>query len=286
MTVVIGTPLNRVDGCLKVTGSAKYTAELHVDNLAYAVLVKSTVPLGRITRLDMSSAEAAPGVLVVITHLNAPRLNTPTSFGFGHSLMPLQGDAVHYAGQDIAVVVADTLERAEHAATLVRVEYETAPHVARPDDALSSMFPVPITNPPADSNRGDVAHGMEMADARVEADYSSVILNHNPIEPHATIAWWEGERLEMLDATQAVFLVRSTLAEVLGIPADNIHVVNQFLGGGFGSKTFGWPHEILTAVAARHVGRPVKLVLSRKQMFTSAQRVACDTRTSIGMLGL
>jgi xanthine dehydrogenase YagR molybdenum-binding subunit len=273
----IGRPIDRADGRLKVTGGARYTAEYDLPNLAYAALLQSTIARGRITSLDTSTAEAAPGVLAILSHLQPLHLSpVGTMFdgaGMGaESRPPLQDDRIHHAGQNIAVVVAETLEQAQQAARLIRVIYqEETPHAslhAGLGEAYSPGKFLGFIEP--DAQRGDVAAGLAEADVRVEQTYTTPIEHHNPMEPSATIATWdEAGSLTVYDATQGVYITQQGLAQALGVPAEQIRVLSPFLGGGFGCKGLAWPHTQLAAVAARQVGRPVKLVLSRAQMYTS-----------------
>src|SRR6266568_7074422 len=264
---VIGQPIDRVDGPLKVTGRARFAAEFDQPGLSFAVMVQSTVPRGRIRRIDRTRAERMPGVLAVLTHENAPALpqkgraaiNPPG----GRALSLLQEDVVHYNGQPIAVVVADTFERAVDAAALVRVAYDQQVPVLAFERAKSGLYaPKSLTRGPADLSWGNLEKGVGEAAVRIEAVYTTSMEHHNPMEPHATIAQWEGDRLTLYDATQYVSGVKNTVAKTLGISPDNVHVICPFTGGGFGCKGSVWSHVVLAAMAARKVGRPVKLVLT------------------------
>jgi xanthine dehydrogenase YagR molybdenum-binding subunit len=271
----VGKPLDRVDGRLKVTGRALYSAEHPVPNAAYAVLAMSTIPKGRITRMDTRAAERAPGVLAILTHENVEKLptkpagsspNRPTS----RKLNLLQDDQVLYSNQPVAVAVADTLENATRAAELVRVEYARDPFNVVLENGMAHAYDPGKAgggNDPADSNRGDVQAGLTQGNARIEHLYVTPVETHNPMEPHATVAVWEGGKLTLYDATQGVFSDRERVATVLGLHPDDVRVVSPFLGGGFGSKGPTWSHVVLCAMAAKHVNRPVKLVMKREQMF-------------------
>ena len=271
MPTEVGQPLDRVDGRLKVTGGARYAAEIPVNGVTYGVLVQSAIANGRIRAFDTAAAEHAPGVFAVITYLNAPRLARPKLLPSGDSVPILQGPDIHFAGENVAVVVADTLERAEHAATLVRVTYDVDPPVADMDAHLGEAFDPqalsagqkPVTA------RGDVEAGMGGATVKVEETYITPILHHNAMEPHATIAAWDGGNLLLYNATQNVDGNQKAVASAFGMKPENIRVVNHFVGGGFGSKGMTWPHTVVAAMAAKMVGRPVKLCLTREQMFTS-----------------
>jgi xanthine dehydrogenase YagR molybdenum-binding subunit len=271
-TASVGKPLDRVDGRQKVTGKAAYSAEIRVANVAYAVIVTSTVANGKVGNIEARAAERSPGVLTVMTHKNAPKL--PGGGGIGKSggrvLQLLQDDRVLYDGQPIAVVVADTFEHATRAASLLDVHYDAGTaHVAlRVDDP--SAFPPPTSPPraPPDSSRGDIDGAFRSAEVKLEQTYTTQHQTHNPMEPHATIAVWQGpDKLTLYDATQGIFNVQRRAAEVFGIPRENVRVISHFLGGGFGCKGSPWSHVILAAMAAKVAGRPVKLVLTRQQMF-------------------
>jgi xanthine dehydrogenase YagR molybdenum-binding subunit len=265
----VGAPLDRVDGRLKVTGAARYSAEIPVTNPSYAVIVQSTIASGRVARLDTAAAEKVPGVLRILTHENAPRLAEKTgSPPAGRVLTLLQDDVVRYNGQPIALVVADTLEHATDAAHLVRAHYAaTATPATDMRAGKAGAYPPSGGRSKPDSSKGDVAAGLAAADVRVEQTYTTPIENHNPMEPHATIAAWEGDELTVYDATQYVIGDRDTVAKTLGIPPEHVRLVSYFVGGGFGCKGSVWSHVPLAAMAAREVGRPVKLVLTRRQMY-------------------
>jgi len=276
MSLIIGAPLDRVDGRLKVTGAATYAGEFQVKDVAHATLVQSTIARGRIARLDTSAAEAAPGVLGVMTHQNAPqipRLKPAISPGGVaiQTVMPLQGEIIHYAGQHIALLVAESLEQAEFAAGLVHVEYEAQAPRTQLDTYIAEAYPhEPMRGVEPDYTRGDPVRALAEAEIRIEQTYTTPIEHHNPMEPHATIAMWDASgKLTVFDTTQAVHVTRQGLAEALGLPVDQIRVICPFVGGAFGAKASIWPHTILAALAARDVGRPVKLVLTRNHMFTS-----------------
>ena len=273
----VGKPMPRVEGVLKVTGRATYAAEHDLPHLAHAVMVTGTVAKGRVTQLDVSGAERAAGVLAVITHRNAPRLPYRQQKSVldpaGERLHVLQDDIVRFNGQPIAVVVAETLDQAEYAAALVRIEY--APETPRLDflgglkRAVVPDVSVPPNSPlPADTRRGDPERAFADAVVRVEAEYLIPRQQHNPMEPHATIAHWEGEQLTLWDKTQWVVNVRDELSAIFGLAPEHVHVISPFVGGAFGATLRAWPHVTLSALAARVVGRPVKLVVTRRQMYT------------------
>ncbi|MBV9328390.1 MAG: xanthine dehydrogenase family protein molybdopterin-binding subunit [Chloroflexi bacterium] len=264
---IIGQPLSRVDGQLKVSGAATYAAEFEVPGHAYAAVVRSTVASGRIAAIDTASAERLPGVIAVLTHRNAPKLAYREHHGFtdpavGERLHVLQDDRVHNQGQPIGLVLADTLEQATHAATLVRVTYATEP-------AITDVSHVEAVEPTHSETlqRGDP--NSALGDAEVTLDQAYVIPreNHNPIEMHATIAAWDDDQLTLWDKTQWVHNTAEELAAVFGIPTDNVRVISPFVGGAFGSGLRTWAHVTLAALGARVAARPVKLVLSRRDMY-------------------
>jgi xanthine dehydrogenase YagR molybdenum-binding subunit len=279
MNPAIGQSIDRVDGRAKVTSAGRYSAEIALDNMAYAVLVGAHVPCGRISNINTSEAEQAEGVLAILTHRNLERVSQPPlliSFlgqaAPGETFFPMQDDIVHYAGQPVAVVIAETLERAHHAATLVRVSYEEKPSITILDQGLDHTYePERIFGGllPGRAARGNVEAALAGADVRLDVTYRFAANHHNPIEPSATTAVWDGDQLTLYDATQGISATQLTVAAHLGLSPSKVRVITHFVGGGFGCKGMIWPHVTLAALAARHVGRPVKLALSREQMFSS-----------------
>jgi xanthine dehydrogenase YagR molybdenum-binding subunit len=274
MTPVTGLPIDRRDGRLKVTGHARYAAEFDIDNLAHAVLVQSTVSRGTIAGFDLAAAKAVPGVLAILTPDNAPHL-APNQSGAPGNVVAfplLQDNTTDYNGQHIAVVVADTLERAQYAAALVKVSYQEGEAAVRMADALAEAYPPKHFrngSRPPDSRRGDPDAAWDAAPIRLDLTYTTPVEHHNPMEPHATIALWDSDRLTVYSATQGIDASQHTLATLFGLKPEQVRVICPFVGGGFGCKGVTWPHVALTAMAARQVGRPVKLVLTRAQMYTS-----------------
>jgi xanthine dehydrogenase YagR molybdenum-binding subunit len=275
-TAFIGQPVSRVDGRQKVTGRATYAAEFDQPNQAYAAIVRSTIPAGRIALIETTAAEQAPGVITVLTHRNAPKLAyNPHKGGtdpeVGERLHVLQDYWVTHQGQPIGLVVANTLEQANHAGMLVRVTY--APETGTTDvTRVEPVLPTQQktdqgTTQPPETRRGEPDAALAAAEVRVDQTYVHTRENHNPIEMHATIAAWEGDRLTLWDKSQWVHNVAEEIAAVFGIPAQNIHVVSPFVGGAFGSALRTWPHVTLAALGARVAGRPVKLMLSRREMY-------------------
>lgn len=267
----IGDPITRVDGILKVTGQAKYAAEFEVPQTAYAVMVTSTIPSGRLDRMETGEARSAPGVLAIMTPANAPRLPQGGKAGVnppaGRVLSLLQDNLVHYNNQPIAVAVAETLNQALYAASLIQVKYQAAPAVLDFERGFATAHPGGHGHDPADVSAGKLAAGLASAEVNVDEVYRTPMQNHNPMEPHATIAQWEGEKLTLHDATQYISGVKQSVAKTLGIPDDNVRVLCPFTGGGFGCKGSTWSHVVLAAMAAKMVNRPVKLALERPQMF-------------------
>ncbi|BDI28774.1 acylaldehyde oxidase [Capsulimonas corticalis] len=276
-TASVGKPMDRVDGRLKVTGGAKYAAEFPLPNLAHAVIITSTIAKGRIAKMDTSAADAAPGVIKILTPMNAPRLPHDPSAGPGgesgspqnRKLNVLQNDSVSYNNQPIGLAIAETLEQAMHAAALVQVEYaEEKPLLDMKREKTNAYQPKSANQEPADTQRGDLHAGKRDASKSVEQTYTTPMENHNPMEPHATTAVWDGDdHLTVYDATQGVFGVQSVLSHIFGLPKTNVRCVSYFVGGGFGSKGSVWSHIPLAALAAKTIQRPVKLSLTRAQMF-------------------
>jgi len=287
----IGAPINRTDAWAKVSGAAHYTAEHQVENLAQAVLVTSTIPSGRVLRIDDSAAKEVPGLLLVMTPQNAMRLPKETKDGklqppIGRRLTLLQEDDVYYNNQPIAVVVADTFEHAREAAARLIVEYE------RKDAALdfqkakeSPHTPEKVLAEETDTKRGDLADGLLASSVRLDETYTTPIENHNPLETHATIAEWDGDRLTIHESTQYMKGVQRIVASIFGIPPENVTALCPYTGGGFGSKGSIWSHGPLTAMAAKMLGRPVKLSLDRNQMFGPVgQRPNTEQRYRFGAM--
>ncbi|HEY0785019.1 MAG TPA: xanthine dehydrogenase family protein molybdopterin-binding subunit [Acidobacteriaceae bacterium] len=267
----IGAPVNRLDGPAKVTGAAKYAAEFPIPNLCYAVMVTSTIAKGTIQRMDTAAAQRAPGVISILTPANTAKLPQNGKAGVhppaGRVLSLLQDNTVEYNNQPIAVVVAETLNQALHAASLVKVKYQAAAPKLDFEGGFPTAHPAGHGRDPADVSAGKVTAGLAAAEVRIDHIYTTPMQNHNPLEPHATIAQWDGERLTLHDATQYVAGVKQTVAKTLGLPEDNVRVLCPYTGGGFGCKGSTWSHVLLAAIAAKAVNRPVKLVLERPQMF-------------------
>jgi xanthine dehydrogenase YagR molybdenum-binding subunit len=264
---IIGAPVDRVDGPLKVTGAANYPSDFSFPHLTHAALVQSTIAAGTITSIDATKAEATPGVLAVITHENAPALAEAPMHPRGPSPpFPLRDNRIVHHGQHVAIVVARTREQALEAARLVRIDYEQASPVVSIDDPRA---PVLLNRWGQDVDRGDVTAALASAEVVYDETFTTAAVTPNPMGVFATVARWEGNRLTVHDASQDPMFARKTLAAVFAIPETDVRVLVPYLGGGFGAGLRTWPHVILTVLAARVVGRPVKLVLTRPQMFTS-----------------
>ncbi|HEY2029084.1 MAG TPA: xanthine dehydrogenase family protein molybdopterin-binding subunit [Myxococcales bacterium] len=269
----VGKPIPRADGRAKVTGGARYSYEVQVPGAVYGVLVMSHVTRGRILAIDSAAAEREPGVLQVITPHNALKLPGKTSGDSPDRVVQvLQDDRIQYSNQPVAVVVADTFERAVHAARLVRVREEAEAHSVVLEERLHLGFPKEVLaggrKQEPDTKKGDVEVALHEGHALVDNPYDLPPQTHNPLEPHATIAVWEGDdQLTVYDSSQWVFSVRNKIANAFCIPKENVRVVTKFVGGAFGCKGSAWSHVLITALAAKQVGRPVKLTLSREQMF-------------------
>jgi xanthine dehydrogenase YagR molybdenum-binding subunit len=267
-TPAIGVPLDRVDGRAKVTGQAAYAYEHRTEGVAHAVAVAATIATGTIRSIDANAALAQPGVLAVLTHENAPALEEVEN----GELRVLQSPRVAYRGQFVAVVVAERLETARHAAGMVAIAYDAEPHDVELREDHPELYAPEKVNAgfETDSVHGDVESALAVADVIVDHTYSTPAYHNNPMEPHATQAQWEGGTLTLHDSTQGVQGVRKAVSEVFGIPADDVRVISPHVGGGFGSKGMPHAHVILVALAARATQRPVKLAVTRQQMFATA----------------
>ena len=261
----IGQGISRVDGILKVTGTAKYATDYPIKNMVHAVLFKSTIAAGTILQIDTSAAEISPGVIKIITHANAPKLNVAGGIRGGALL---QGPAVEFYGQHIGFVVAETFEQARHAASLVKVTYKES---ERKVDFLKHKKEAKPSKEKdkADVVRGDVDTAFQNAEYKIDVAYETPIEHHQPMEPHSTIAVWEGEKLILYNGAQILNGAQTAAASTLNLKPENVRIVSTHIGGGFGSKGGQWANMVLAAVAAQMVNRPVKLALTRQQMFNS-----------------
>jgi xanthine dehydrogenase YagR molybdenum-binding subunit len=274
MNKVIGTGVSRKDGRAKVTGTATYAAEHQIPNLVHGYLITATIANGQIKNIDTTTAAKAPGVIAVFTHKNAPKIFKPANDFMTSKIyearLPLSDDKIHYAGQIIGLVVADTFERARDAAHLVKVEYITEKPLVDTKKATFKEAP-PLFGEGFNFEKGNIAAGNSAAKVKIEATYKTSMEIHAPMEPHAIIAHWQDNNsLTIYEPSQWVMGSQRTYAQLFGLPTERVRVVTPFLGGGFGSKAFPWPHGILAAAAARQINRPLKVVLSRRQMTANA----------------
>ena len=263
----IGAPLDRIDGPQKVRGAAPYAYEHSVEYPLYLYPLQSDIAKGRVASIDTSAAEALPGVVIVITHENAPQLADTSDM----ELAILQSEEVAFRGQYIGAVVAETIEVARHAANLVEVSYDEKPHetTLRPDsddlytpDQLNAGFPT-------DTEEGDFDDAFASATVKLDETYSTPMEHNNPMEPHTTVAVWDEGHLTLYESTQGVHTVRRAVARVFGLDRDRVRVVAPHVGGGFGSKGLPHANTILAALSAQMIeGRPVKFALTRQQMFS------------------
>src|SRR5215210_3846522 len=275
MARYIGKEMSRVDGVAKVTGRAKYAAEFRVPNLAYGFIVLGSVARGTIKAIDTREAESSAGVVRVFTHLNTPKLGPKANTEYApprnsreqdKSFRALQSDRIYFNAQPVALVVAETYEQARYASRLVKVAYDAEQHTTD-TEAVRDRAKAPSQGPPP-KPRGNPEEALKGAPVRVEAEYRIAVEHHNPMEPHAAVAAWEGDKLTIFDKTQEVYNVREHLASSFGVPEENVNVVSPFVGGAFGSSLRPNYYPALTAMAARELKRPVKVVYTRTQMFT------------------
>jgi len=278
---IVGKATSRIDGPLKTTGAADYAADFHFDGMAHAVPVGATVASGRIRSLDATVAERMPGVLLVLHHGNIGPLyrTVPGDDNATNSEVrsAFEDDVVRHWGQHVAVVVAETLEQATAAAAAVKVDYE--PQAASLRTALDDYK----GERKSASKRGDPDAAFASAPIKIDQTYITPIETHSPIEMHASVAVWNGDRVTLYETSQGVVNHRVVMAQVLGLPLENVRVVTRFLGSGFGGKLFPWPHTAMTAVAARRLNRPVKLSLNRRMMFSTVGfRPRTEQRIQLG----
>jgi xanthine dehydrogenase YagR molybdenum-binding subunit len=260
----LGAPVDRVEGREKVEGAAKYAVEYEYDGVAYAHIVQSTVAAGRVRGVDASKALALPDVLAVLTHENAPRIDAEGE------LAVLQSPDVSYRGQIVGVAIAESPEVARHAAALVEIDCEVADHDVVLRAGHPGLYKPDVVNPsfPTDSDDGDVDAALKDAAVGVDVTYTTPAEHNNPMEPHATTAAWENGGVVLHDSNQGAFRVAETIAGVFGLEPRQVHVISPHVGGGFGSKGTPRPHVVLAIMSAKQIGRPVKLALTRQQMYT------------------
>ncbi len=286
---LIGQPVSRLDGPLKVQGQARFAAEFAMEGMVCAALAYSTVAKGRIATLDTAAAEAAPGVVLVMTYRNAPKMKAPPLFmssskAAGSSDLPvMQSDRIHWNGEPIALVLAETQEQADHAKSLIRATYAAAPAVtsvaaAKERGTETALF----QGEPQHVKTGDAEKALAAAPHRIDAIYRTPRHNHSAIELHAATLAWKGDELTIHDASQAVAHMAASMAEIFGLKEDQVHVTSPYVGGGFGGKTM-WHHQILAAAASKLAGRPVRLMLSREGVGRIVGgRTSTEQRLAIG----
>jgi len=276
-TNILGPARNRVDGRAKVTGAAKYSVEFQVPNCAYGWTVESNIAKGKILSVDTKAAQAAPGVLAVVTHLNAPKPKEPaakkdrgqTKGIRNEERVPFSDDEIHYAGQYVALVVAKTIEQARYAASLVKVSYAPEEPLLIMDAAKSDATKPKEDFGPVQIKKGDVDPALKNARlTKIEQTYTTPTETHNPIEMSGTIAAWDGDdKLTLYDATQFVKGVQSVIARAWNLPIESVRVICPFVGGAFGCKGAVWPHVFAATMGAKAAGVPVKLHVTRRNMF-------------------
>ncbi|MGI8711764.1 MAG: xanthine dehydrogenase family protein molybdopterin-binding subunit [Solirubrobacteraceae bacterium] len=285
---LIGAPVSRLDGPLKVRGEARFAAEYVIEGMGYAALRYSTVARGQITTLDTSAAEAASGVVLVMTHRNAPRMQPPPLFltapraAGGSDLPVMQDDSIHWNGEPVALVLAETQEQADHAASLINVAYESLPPRTFEEAKAYARTPDSLVGQPVQVAVGDAEAALAHAPHSIDLTYRTPRHNHNAIEPHAVTLAWDDDDLIVHDASQGVKLHAWTLAQVFGIDEDQVHLTSPYVGGGFGGKTL-WSHHLLGAAAAKLAGRPVRVTLSREGVYRLVGgRTNTEQRVAIG----
>src|SRR5258706_4666393 len=262
---VVGKPLDRVDGRLKVTGGARYAYEMQQENVLYGFVVEVSIAKGTIRSIDARAAEQAPGVMLVLTHRNAP----PQGNGNHRQAHPvLTGPQVTHYGQPVAFVVAESFEQARAAAYLVDVKYDrSSGKYALRANLNEARIPKPSDAPAADSALGDFAGAFASAPVQVDVNYTTPLQSHAMMEPHATLAMWDGDKLILHTANQMLNQGQKVVATTLKIPPENVRLISPFIGGGFGGKLWVNADAILAAIASRRLKRPVKLALTRHRIF-------------------
>jgi xanthine dehydrogenase YagR molybdenum-binding subunit len=286
---LVGAQVSRIDGPLKVRGVARFAAEVPMPGMLYASLAFSTIPKGRIAALDVAAAESAPGVVLVMTHRNAPRLHPMPPFltaekaAAPDDLPVMQDDLVHWNGQPVALVLARTQEQADYARSLIRADYTAEPAVTSFDEAKAGELETAVfAGNPLKVEIGDAEAALAAAPYQVDATYRTPRHNHNAIELHAATLAWDGDELIVHDCSQGVAHEAWSLAQAFGIREEQVHVSSPYVGGGFGGKCL-WQHQILAAAAARIAGHPVRVMLSREGVYrVVGGRAATEQRVAIG----
>ena len=274
MTDLVGDPRNRIDAPTKVTGDARYSADIALEGMAHAVFAVSTIAAGRIERVDVTEAEQSAGVVAVFTHETMPRLARPPAFEFpniGTNFAFLQDDRILYAGQPVAMIVAETCEQAAAAADRVQIDYAAEAPLATLADAETGARDLQLLYGvlPAAYARGDIDEGLRQAEVRVSERYSFPAHRHHPIELSSTTAVWDGSQVTVYETTQGISMIQFNLCNLLDLDPENVRVVSRFVGGAFGAKGTFWFHTAFTVLVARELARPVKLVITRDQMTTT-----------------
>ncbi|HEY2655971.1 MAG TPA: xanthine dehydrogenase family protein molybdopterin-binding subunit, partial [Solirubrobacteraceae bacterium] len=285
---LMGAQVSRLDGPLKVQGAARFAAEYVMDGMVYAALRYSTVARGRITTLETAAAEAADGVVLVMTYRNAPRMQPPPLFltgpkaAGGADLPVMQDPSIHWNGEPVALVLAETQEQADYAASLVGVAYESSPPCSFEEARVHPRTPDSLVGQPVEVLVGDAEAALIDAPHSVDLTYRTPRHNHNAIEPHAVTLGWDGDELIVHDASQGVKGHAWTFAQVFGIDEEQVHVTSPHVGGGFGGKTL-WSHHLLAAAASKLAGRPVRITLSREGVYRLVGgRTNTEQRVAIG----
>ena len=286
---LIGASISRIDGPLKVKGAARFAAEVPIEGMVYAALIHGTIAKGRISAIDTTAAEAAPGVVLVMTHLNAPKMKpmplflTADKAVGGDDLPVMQDDRVHWNGQPIALVLADTQEQADHAASLIKATLEAQHAVTSLWEAKANgLKPASFMGEPLKIEVGNAEAALAASPHTVDAIYRTPRHNHNAIEPHAATVAWNGDQLIIKDTIQAVAHMAWSMGQIFGISETQVHVTSPFVGGGFGGKTL-WQHQVLAAAASKLSGRPVRIVLSREGVYRGVGgRTSTEQRVAIG----
>jgi xanthine dehydrogenase YagR molybdenum-binding subunit len=279
---ILGKPMDRVDGPLKVTGTAVYSYEVRdAPNPAYGFLVTASIGKGRIRAIDTSAAEQSPGVIKVLTHQNVPA----QGIDLHRKACPvLTSPEVNYYGQPVAFVIAEQFEQARAAAYLVQITYDTAPgHFAMAAHAGNAVVPQEQQGSPVDTSNGDFAKAFAAAAVKLDATYTTPLQSHTMMEPHATIAMWEGDKLTLFTANQMPNKGQDAVAKTLKMPKEKVRLVSRYIGGGFGAKLWVNPDAMLAALGARAINRPVKVALTRQQVFhVTTHRSDTVQRVQIG----
>jgi xanthine dehydrogenase YagR molybdenum-binding subunit len=285
---LIGRQVSRLDGSLKVRGEARFSAEFVMQGMVYAALRYSTIARGHITTLDTTAAEAAAGVVLVMTHRNAPPMQSPPLFlsapkaAGGSDLPVMQDDSIHWNGEPIAVVLAETQEQADHAASLIEIAYESSTPRTFEQARRHRRTPESLVGQPVEVLVGDAEAALADAPHSIDLTYRTPRHNHNAIEPHAVTLGWDGEDLIVHDASQGVKLHAWTFAQVFEMDESQVHLTSPYVGGGFGGKTL-WSHHLLGAAASKLAGRPVRVTLSREGVYRLVGgRTNTEQRVAIG----